>query len=138
MRRQKEGKTKLSVLRCGTNSAAVGPDEDSPPPPTPATPTKIHLYLHLLERLALLDPNNNNNIPATSRKPPSTAVDALKALFRPPAHLELHRTKSFSASKNELFSTSFEPQRKSCDVRIHITLSNLFHQYLKPQNDKPL
>ncbi|KAG2380770.1 UPF0503 protein [Vigna angularis] len=50
---------------------------------------------------------------------------------------KLRRTKSFSASKNEPFSTSFEPQRKSCDVRVRSTLSNLFHQDLKPQNDKP-
>ncbi|XP_047180853.1 protein OCTOPUS-like [Vigna umbellata] len=90
----------------------------------------------LCERLALLDPNNNNS-PATARKPPSTAAAALKALFRPPALPELRRTKSFSASKNEPFSTSFEPQRKSCDVRVRSTLSNLFHQDLKPQNDKP-
>ncbi|KAG5060313.1 hypothetical protein AAZX31_01G102000 [Glycine max] len=84
----------------------------------------------LCERLALLDPNNNpstaNSSSSSSWKPASTAA-ALKALFRPPSLPELRRTKSFSASKNEPFS-SFEPQRKSCDVRVRNTLSNLFHQ----------
>ncbi|RDY10610.1 UPF0503 protein, chloroplastic, partial [Mucuna pruriens] len=77
----------------------------------------------LCERLALLDPNNNPTASSSSRKPPSAAA-ALKALFLP----ELRRTKSFSASKNEPFSTALEPQRKSCDVRVRSTLSNLFHQ----------
>nr|GMD01476.1 UPF0503 protein At3g09070, chloroplastic-like [Ipomoea batatas] len=41
---------------------------------------------------------------------------------------ELRRTKSFSASKNESLSLStaaFEPQRKSCDVRVRNTLFSL-------------
>ncbi|RZC19633.1 protein OCTOPUS-like [Glycine soja] len=97
----------------------------------------------LCERLALLDPNNITASSSASRKPPSTAAAALKALFRPPPLPELRRTKSFSASKNEPFSSSssssFEPQRKSCDVRVRSTLSNLFHQdiniNINPQND---
>ncbi|CAJ1949224.1 unnamed protein product [Sphenostylis stenocarpa] len=118
-----------------------------PQPPQPHRPSTSCLRhpdeaftgfcpLCLCERLARLDPNNNNS-PATARKPPSTAAAALKALFRPPPFPELRRTKSFSASKNEPFSTSFEPQRKSCDVRVRSTLSNLFHQDLNPQNDNP-
>ncbi|KAK6152509.1 hypothetical protein DH2020_015144 [Rehmannia glutinosa] len=39
---------------------------------------------------------------------------------------ELRRTKSFSASKNEALGLSFEPQRKSCDVRVRNTLWSLF------------
>ncbi|CDP06515.1 unnamed protein product [Coffea canephora] len=43
---------------------------------------------------------------------------------------ELRRTKSFSASKHEglglNFSGAFEPQRKSCDVRVRNTLWTLF------------
>ncbi|KAG2397152.1 uncharacterized protein HKW66_Vig0146120 [Vigna angularis] len=38
---------------------------------------------------------------------------------------KLRRTKSFSASKIEPFSTSFEPHRKSCDVRFRNTLSDV-------------
>ncbi|TKY63435.1 UPF0503 protein [Spatholobus suberectus] len=82
----------------------------------------------LCERLALLDPNNTNtssSSAAAARKPPSAAA-ALKALFRPPPLPELRRTKSFSASKNEPFSAALEPQRRSCDVRVRSTLSNLF------------
>ncbi|XP_020203949.1 protein OCTOPUS [Cajanus cajan] len=90
----------------------------------------------LCERLALLDPNTT---PSPRKPPSSAAAAALKALFRPPPLPELRRTKSFSASKNEP-SSSFEPQRKSCDVRVrNNTLSNLFHQDLNPppQNDNP-
>ncbi|KAM7270807.1 hypothetical protein ACFE04_030021 [Oxalis oulophora] len=99
----------------------------------------------LCERLSVLDPSNNNPSSSTSsnRKPPptsSTAVAALKAIFKPSSGNvgptlkstflpELRRTKSFSASKNEAyFSGVFEPQRKSCDVRVRNTLSNLFNQ----------
>ncbi|XP_030449997.1 protein OCTOPUS-like [Syzygium oleosum] len=85
---------------------------------------------------------------SSSRKPPSSssaAASALKAIFKPgssssnsskpPAPAasasaflpELRRTKSFSASKNEgFFSGIFEPQRKSCDVRVRNTLWSLF------------
>ncbi|XP_054779694.1 protein OCTOPUS [Prosopis cineraria] len=101
----------------------------------------------LCERLAVLDPNSSTASSSSARKPPisSTAAAALKAIFkpssvsgaggrsnRPPSSSsflpELRRTKSFSASKNEGFSGVFEPQRKSCDVRVRSTLWNLFHQ----------
>ncbi|XP_061374207.1 protein OCTOPUS-like isoform X2 [Gastrolobium bilobum] len=96
----------------------------------------------LCERLAVLDPNSTSST-STSRKPPtsSAAAAALKAIFRPSAAArgnsrpptssfipELRRTKSFSASKNEGFSGAFEPQRKSCDVRVRSTLYSLFNQ----------
>ncbi|XP_057512338.1 protein OCTOPUS-like [Actinidia eriantha] len=83
----------------------------------------------------------------------STAAAALKAIFRLPTTTdhtttttsnqknknklssssssslfpELRRTQSFSASKNEVFSGVFEPQRKSCDVRGRNTLWSLFN-----------
>ncbi|XP_058737011.1 protein OCTOPUS [Vicia villosa] len=103
----------------------------------------------LCERLAVLDPNNTTTSSSSStsnRKPPtsSTAAAALKAIFRPSTSQrnnrpptasssnslfpELRRTKSFSASKNEGFSGTFEPQRKSCDVRGRSTLFSLFNQ----------
>ncbi|KAI4353233.1 hypothetical protein L6164_002198 [Bauhinia variegata] len=108
--------------------------------------------LCLCERLAVLDPNSSAaGSSSSTRKPPtsSTAAAALKAIFRPGGggggngasgrnnrpptssssfFPELRRTKSFSASKNEGFSGVFEPQRKSCDVRVRSTLWNLFTQ----------
>ncbi|KAF8042355.1 hypothetical protein BT93_A0852 [Corymbia citriodora subsp. variegata] len=106
----------------------------------------------LCERLAVLEPSSSSSAAApaasaASRKPPSSsaAASALKAIFKPssssnsnsskppaPASAsaflpELRRTKSFSASKNEgFFSGIFEPQRKSCDVRVRNTLWSLF------------
>ncbi|PNY16952.1 UPF0503 protein chloroplastic-like [Trifolium pratense] len=113
----------------------------------------------LFERLSLLDPNNNASSSSTSttRKPPtsSTAAAALKAIFRPSTSQrnnnnnrppttssnsffpELRRTKSFSASKNELFAATFEPQRKSCDVRGRSTLYSLFNQADERKIPKP-
>ncbi|KGN54354.1 protein OCTOPUS [Cucumis sativus] len=102
----------------------------------------------LCERLAVLEPSTSSSSSTSSRKPPinsSAAAAALKAIFRPsatgagPGGLsgrnkpssflpELRRTKSFSASKNEGFSGVFEPQRKSCDVRVRNTLWTLFTQ----------
>ncbi|XVE97032.1 hypothetical protein REPUB_Repub02eG0275500 [Reevesia pubescens] len=96
----------------------------------------------LCERLAVLEPSSSAAASSSSsRKPPiaattSTATAALKAIFKPsggggnrPGFLpELRRTKSFTASKNEGFSGVFEPQRKSCDVRVRNTLWSLFHQ----------
>ncbi|KAK8563854.1 hypothetical protein V6N13_005924 [Hibiscus sabdariffa] len=93
----------------------------------------------LCERLAVLEPSSSAAAAAaassSSRKPP-IATAALKAIFKPsgggstrPGFFpELRRTKSFSASKNEGFSGVFEPQRKSCDVRVRNTLWSLFHQ----------
>ncbi|XP_023544916.1 UPF0503 protein At3g09070, chloroplastic-like [Cucurbita pepo subsp. pepo] len=102
----------------------------------------------LCERLAVLEPSSSSSTSSSSRKPPinsSAAAAALKAIFRPSAGgggpsaasgwnkpssflPELRRTKSFSASKNEGFSGVFEPQRKSCDVRVRNTLWTLFSQ----------
>ncbi|KAJ7950179.1 hypothetical protein O6P43_026402 [Quillaja saponaria] len=105
----------------------------------------------LCERLAVLDPCSSAS--SSTRKPPtsSTAAAALKAIFRPSSggggggtvagrnsrpptssssslFPELRRTKSFSASKNEGFFGVFEPQRRSCDVRVRNTLWSLFSQ----------
>ncbi|KAH6802914.1 hypothetical protein C2S51_034360 [Perilla frutescens var. frutescens] len=102
----------------------------------------------LFERLTILD-HSSSNTPSSSRRPSSAsaaAAAAIKSLFSsgskannlpPPLPLpkpskastfipELRRTKSFSASKNEALGLSFEPQRKSCDVRVRNTLCTLF------------
>ncbi|KAG8376993.1 hypothetical protein BUALT_Bualt09G0122000 [Buddleja alternifolia] len=102
----------------------------------------------LCERLTTLD-NSSSNTPSSSRRPSSAsaaAAAAIKSLFsstskpnnlpppppKPPKSTsffpELRRTKSFSASKNEALGLGlfFEPQRKSCDVRVRSTLSSLF------------
>ncbi|KAL6519456.1 hypothetical protein OROGR_018776 [Orobanche gracilis] len=105
----------------------------------------------LFERLTTLD-QSSSNTPSTSRRPSSASAAAaavIKSLFSsnskpnnfppppPPQVLpkpskpssffpELRRTKSFSASKNEALGLSYEPQRKSCDVRLRNTLSSLF------------
>ncbi|KAF2306340.1 hypothetical protein GH714_016825 [Hevea brasiliensis] len=118
-----------------------------PQPHRPSTSCDRHPDEHftgfcpscLCERLAVLEPSSSSA--SSSRKPPipttSTATAALKAIFKPsggtgsskPSFFpELRRTKSFSASKNEGFSGVFEPQRKSCDVRVRSTLSSLFYQ----------
>ncbi|KAL1545525.1 protein OCTOPUS-like [Salvia divinorum] len=98
----------------------------------------------LCERLTTLD-NSSSNTPSSSRRP-SSASAAIKSLFSssskpnnfpppppPPKPFkattfipELRRTKSFSASKNEALGLSFEPQRKSCDVRARNSLCTLF------------
>ncbi|KAL3531724.1 hypothetical protein ACH5RR_005245 [Cinchona calisaya] len=110
----------------------------------------------LCERLTTLDqssanPSSSSRRPSTSS---SSAAAALKSLFstssskpstsfaatnlppppkpsKPTSFFpELRRTKSFSASKHEglglNFSGAFEPQRKSCDVRVRNTLWSLF------------
>ncbi|OAY43666.1 protein OCTOPUS [Manihot esculenta] len=118
-----------------------------PQPHRPSTSCDRHPDEHftgfcpscLCERLAVLEPSSSSA--SSSRKPPipttSTATAALKAIFKPsggtgsskPSFFpELRRTKSFSASKNEGFSGVFEPQRKSCDVRVRSTLWTLFYQ----------
>ncbi|PIN02766.1 hypothetical protein CDL12_24719 [Handroanthus impetiginosus] len=102
----------------------------------------------LCERLTTLD-QSSSNTPSSSRRPSSAsaaAAAAIKSLFSSaskPSNLppplqppkpskpasffpELRRTKSFSASKNEALGLSFEPQRKSCDVRVRSTLWSLF------------
>ncbi|CAA2956317.1 Hypothetical predicted protein [Olea europaea subsp. europaea] len=97
----------------------------------------------LCERLTTLD-QSSSNTPSSSRRPSSATAAAIKSLFTssssnkpPPAPKtasskstsffpELRRTKSFSASKNEALGLFFEPQRKSCDVRVRNTLGSLF------------
>ncbi|XP_075510217.1 protein OCTOPUS-like [Primulina tabacum] len=105
----------------------------------------------LCERLTFLD-HSSSNTPSSSRRPSSAsaaAATAIKSIFSsvskansvpPPPQSqpvnkasnpnsflpELRRTKSFSASKNEALGLSFEPQRKSCDVRVRNTLWSLF------------
>ncbi|KAI3837001.1 hypothetical protein MKW98_005334 [Papaver atlanticum] len=105
----------------------------------------------LRERLAGLDPANQNPNPNSNRLKTAT-TSALKAIFRgnnqnhnKPSFYsnagggasssssssffpELRRSKSFSGGRGERFSgVIIEPQRKSCDVRIRNTLSSLFH-----------
>ncbi|CAN4109708.1 unnamed protein product [Withania somnifera] len=95
----------------------------------------------LCERLTTLDQTANNNPSSSSRRPSISSASAIKALFsktstallpKPTSFFpELRRTKSFSASKNEGLSflgggSGFEPQRKSCDVRVRNTLWSLF------------
>ncbi|XWS43812.1 hypothetical protein CRYUN_Cryun16bG0136400 [Craigia yunnanensis] len=129
----------------------MNPNVEPPPPPTLAPPPQPpqphrpstfcdrHPEEHftgfcpscLCERLAVLEPSSA--AASSARKPP---IAALKAIFkpsggggtRPGLFPELRRTKSFSASKNEGFSGVFEPQRKSCDVRVRNTLWSLFYQ----------
>ncbi|XP_038903136.1 protein OCTOPUS-like [Benincasa hispida] len=128
-------------------------DEQPAPPPLPpplpplphrpSAPCPRHPQEHftafcplcLCERLSVLDSSASAASSSSSRKPHSTAASALRAIFRPappnrPSSFfpELRRAKSFSASKNEAFSAVFEPQRKSCDVRLRNTLCSLFSQ----------
>ncbi|XP_022746582.1 UPF0503 protein At3g09070, chloroplastic-like [Durio zibethinus] len=125
---------------------ALAPPPQPPQPHRPSTSCDRHPEEHftgfcpscLCERLAVLEPSSSSS---SSRKPPiaattSTATAALRAIFKPSGvggtragfFPELRRTKSFSASKNEAFSGVFEPQRKSCDVRVRNTLWSLFYQ----------
>ncbi|KAJ4704498.1 hypothetical protein OWV82_021400 [Melia azedarach] len=128
------------------NPATDPPPPQPPQPHRPSTSCDRHPDEHftgfcpscLCERLAVLD--HSSSASSSSRKPPttSTAAAALKSIFKPsvggggsskpPFFPELRRTKSFSASKNEGFSGVFEPQRKSCDVRVRNTLWSLFNQ----------
>ncbi|KAK9193449.1 hypothetical protein WN944_004146 [Citrus x changshan-huyou] len=130
----------------------MNPATDPPPPQPPLQPHRPstscdrHPDEHftgfcpscLCERLAVLDHSSSASA-SSSRKP--NAAAALKSIFKPggggggagssskpPFFPELRRTKSFSASKNEGFSGVFEPQRKSCDVRVRNTLWSLFTQ----------
>ncbi|XWS55560.1 hypothetical protein CRYUN_Cryun09bG0010600 [Craigia yunnanensis] len=132
----------------------MNPNVEPPPPPQPPQPHRLstscdrHPEEHftgfcpscLCERLSVLEPSSAAAA-SSSRKPPiaattSTATAALKAIFKPsggggtrPGFFpELRRTKSFSASKNDGFPGVFEPQRKSCDVRVRNTLWSLFYQ----------
>ncbi|XP_077216439.1 protein OCTOPUS-like [Tasmannia lanceolata] len=123
--------------------------QEPPPPPLPPSrftscdrhpdePVTGFCASCLRERLAGLDPATR---PQTSSS--SASSFAIKAIFkgisdtktRPLASssssssflAELRRSKSFSGRKAEGFSGIFEPQRKSCDVRVRNTLWSLFH-----------
>ncbi|KAJ8631856.1 hypothetical protein MRB53_025179 [Persea americana] len=129
-----------------------------PPPPRlsschlhPDHPVTGFCASCLRERLAGLDPANSSS---TLRKPTaaaasssssSTAAAALRAIFarggggesssrvRSSSNSksllpELRRCKSFSGAKADGVAVCFEPQRKSCDVRVRNTLWSLFHQ----------
>ncbi|XP_047976941.1 protein OCTOPUS-like [Salvia hispanica] len=131
-----------------------------PPPPRSSFSCDLHPIEQftgfcpscLCERLTTLD-NSTSNTPSSSRRPSSAAAAAIKSLFSssskpnnfppppPPKPLkpttfipELRRSKSFSASKNEALGLSFEPQRKSCDVRARSSLSTLFSLH-EPTNN---
>ncbi|XAR68853.1 hypothetical protein NMG60_11000247 [Bertholletia excelsa] len=96
----------------------------------------------LCERLSTLDQSSASSSRRPSNATASSTAAAIRAIFRSTADNnnknnrnkpssssffpELRRTKSFSASKNEGFSGVFEPQRKSCDVRVRNTLWSLF------------
>ncbi|XP_026655996.2 protein OCTOPUS-like [Phoenix dactylifera] len=61
--------------------------------------------------------------------PPTSSNSTSSSFLRP----ELRRCKSFSCGRGDGFagpraSAAFEPQRKSCDVRVRNTLWSLFHQ----------
>ncbi|XP_077238791.1 protein OCTOPUS-like [Tasmannia lanceolata] len=121
---------------------------EPPPPPQPSRFTSCDRHPNqqvtgfcascLRERLAGLDPATRRTPSSSSSAATSSSV--LKSIFkgltdtktRPLASSssffpELRRSKSFSGGKGERFSGIFEPQRKSCDVRVRNTLSSLFH-----------
>ncbi|KAM3288025.1 protein OCTOPUS [Capsicum chacoense] len=136
------------------NPTTTDPTQPPPPLPPPQPPrSSFSCDKHpdedftgfcpecLCERLTTLDQTVSNNTISTGRPSTSSAIKALftktSAITLPPKPTskptsffpELRRTKSFSASKNEGLSFLggyFEPQRKSCDVRVRSTLSSLF------------
>ncbi|XP_059296498.1 protein OCTOPUS-like [Lycium ferocissimum] len=133
-----------------TTDPTQPPPPPLPPPQPPRSSFSCDKHPHedftgfcpecLFERLTTLDNpstnnNNNNNNPSSSSR--------IKSLFsktnlppkpssKPSSFFpELRRTKSFSASRNEGLSL-FEPQRKSCDVRVRNTLWSLFSETKNP------
>ncbi|KAL9302044.1 putative protein OCTOPUS [Arabidopsis thaliana] len=131
------------VAASSASAVALAPPPHPPQPHRPSTSCDRHPDERftgfcpscLFDRLSVLDitGKNNNAVASSSKKPPSSSA-ALKAIFKPSSSSgsffpELRRTKSFSASKAEAFSLgAFEPQRRSCDVRVRNTLWSLFHE----------
>ncbi|KAM0953414.1 putative protein OCTOPUS [Dioscorea sansibarensis] len=76
----------------------------------------------LRERLAGLEIRRNS----TSSSSSSSAFKSLFVKSNPNA--PLRRCRSFSCSRRDGIAASFEPQRKSCDVRGRSTLWSLFNQ----------
>ncbi|CAH8265130.1 unnamed protein product [Arabidopsis lyrata] len=123
------------------SAVALAPPPHPPQPHRPSTSCDRHPDERftgfcpscLFDRLSVLDITGKNTVASSSRKPPSSSA-ALKAIFKPSSSSgslfpELRRTKSFSATKAEAFSLgAFEPQRRSCDVRVRNTLWSLFHE----------
>ncbi|KAL0736788.1 hypothetical protein Bca4012_012998 [Brassica carinata] len=131
-------------MNLSTDQVAVAADELAPPtqPNRLSTSCDVHPEERfsgfcpscLCERLSVLDHNGAPPQPSSSSRKPSTiSTAALKALFKPSSgnnnangngrvragfFPELRRSKSFSAKNNEGFSGGFEPQRRSCDVRL--------------------
>ncbi|CAN8287328.1 unnamed protein product [Cochlearia groenlandica] len=133
------------------NQAALALAPPQPPQPhRPSTSCDRHTEERftgfcpscLFDRLSILDvTTTKTSVASSSKKPPplpsssSSSAAAIKALFKPSSFSssslfpELRRTQSFSASKNEAFSvTAFEPQRRSCDVKVRNTLWSLFNE----------
>ncbi|KAL1193626.1 Protein OCTOPUS [Cardamine amara subsp. amara] len=133
------------------SAVAIPPPPHPPQPHRPSTSCDRHPQecftgfcpSCLFDRLSVLDITGKTTSASSSssKKPPSSSA-ALKAIFKPsssstsqnqfkPGLLfpELRRTKSFSATKNEALTLgAFEPQRRSCDVRVRNTLWSLFNE----------
>ncbi|ERN09683.1 hypothetical protein AMTRI_Chr08g202340 [Amborella trichopoda] len=80
----------------------------------------------------LFSNNNNSSVRPISKNQPNDASTASSSYSAAASNLlppQLRRTKSFSATRANppLPSSSFEPQRKSCDVRVRNTLWSLFY-----------
>ncbi|EOA26744.1 hypothetical protein CARUB_v10022830mg [Capsella rubella] len=131
-------------VAASASALALAPPPHPPQPHRPSTSCDRHPDERftgfcpscLFDRLSGLDITTGKNISiaSSSRKPPSSSA-ALKAIFRPSSSSsgllfqELRRTKSFSATKAEALTLgAFEPQRRSCDVRVRNTLWSLFHE----------
>ncbi|KAJ0984077.1 hypothetical protein J5N97_002433 [Dioscorea zingiberensis] len=79
----------------------------------------------LRERLAGLE----SQASTARRNSTSSTTSGFKSLFfKTNPNAPLRRCKSFSCGRGDGFSASFEPQRKSCDVRGRSTLWSLFNQ----------